>query len=455
MAIYRSVQLPDMDGLDDKKERKQILNYLAMLDEKLRYMFQNIDPQENYTESAFQNYLKTEKSLTSLQVEQGKISSLVSDLEGNYSLLEQTVNGISSVVVDMEGNFSLLEQTVSGISSTVADINGNYSRLEQSVSGIQTTVRNMDGEISMVSQQADKISWIVASGTSASNFTLTSRMARLVAEEVDITGFVTFNDLSGSGKTTINGDNITTGEISSDYIHLGGLMEVYRSGYSDIVGGYIGYDTGDDGNASTSGIKIASPSENNYVICTNSGVRMTYYDNNAVYCISNGVHMTAGSYGTVLDDSNGNFCPDVDDDQLLGKSTRLWQGLYAGNATIQTSDRRKKNSIDYNMGRYETFFRLLKPTQYKLNNGDSGRYHVGFISQDVEEAMEEAGLTSLDFAGFIKSPVHAVEDEKGDYDTSTPIIDYRYALRYGEFVALNTYMIQQLYERVERLEGNA
>lgn len=432
MAIYSGIQLPDMGGIDDRKERQQILNYLALLDEKLRYMFQNIDPEENYTPSAFQNYIKTEKGLTSLQVEQGKISSLVSDLEGNFSLLEQTVNGISSTVADMEGNISILEQTTNGIKSTVA---------------------NIDGELSMVSQEADKISWIVASGTSASNFTLTSRMAKLVAEEVDITGFVTFNDLEQSGKTTINGDNITTGEIASDYIHLGDLMAVYRTGFSSIIGGYIGYDTGDDGNASTSGIKVASESEWNYLICTNSGVRMTYDDTNAVYCIDGGVYMTAGSYGTVLDDSNGNFCPDVDDDQLLGKSSRLWQGVYAGNATIQTSDRRKKNSIDYDMERYETFFHLLKPTQYKLNNGDSGRYHVGFISQDVEEAMEEAGLTSLEFAGFIKSPVHEVEYPNGDYDTSTPIIDYKYALRYAEFVALNTYMIQQLYKRVEKLEG--
>lgn len=436
MAIYSGIQLPDMGGnkLDDRKERQQILNYLALLDEKLRYMFQNIDPEENYTPSAFQNYIKTEEGLTSLQVEQGKISSLVSDLEGNFSLLEQTVNGISSIVSDMEGNFSVLEQTVNGI---------------------QSTVGNIDGELSQVSQETDKISWIVASGTSASNFTLTSRMAKLVAEEVDITGFVTFNDLEESGSTTINGDNITTGEISSDYIHLGDLMAVHRTGYSSIVGGYIGYDTGDDGNANTSGIKVASESEWNYLICTNSGVRMTYDEYTAVYCIDDGVYMVAGDYGTVLDDSNGNFCPDVDDDQLLGKSSRLWQGLYAGNGTIQTSDRRKKNSIDYAMERYETFFHLLKPTQYKLNNGDSGRYHVGFISQDVEEAMETAGLTSLDFAGFIKSPIHEVEYPNGDYDTDSPIVDYHYSLRYGEFVALNTYMIQQLYKRVEKLEEKA
>lgn len=230
-------------------------------------------------------------------------------------------------------------------------------------------------------------------------------------------------------------------------------MAVHKTGYSSVVGGYIGYGSGDDGdNASTSGVMMADKNEYNYFIVTTSGVRMTYDDVNAVYCIDGGVYMVADDFGTVLDDSNGNFCPTEDDEQLLGKSTRLWQGLYAGNATIQTSDRRKKNSIAYDMGKYEEFFGLLKPTQYKLNNGDSGRYHVGFISQDVEEAMEAAGLGSLDFAGFIKSPVHEVELKNGDYDTTTPIIDYKYALRYGEFVALNTHMIQKMMKRIEELE---
>jgi hypothetical protein len=37
-------------------------------------------------------------------------------------------------------------------------------------------------------------------------------------------GYVTFTDLSGSGKTTINGDNITTGSISADRINLTGSI---------------------------------------------------------------------------------------------------------------------------------------------------------------------------------------------------------------------------------------
>jgi hypothetical protein len=105
--------------------------------------------------------------------------------------------------------------------------------------------------------------------------------------DITITGYVRFEDLEKSGSTDINGDNITTGEIAAEFINLGGLMEIHRTDYSSIVGGYIGYGSGDDGdNASTSGCMMTDKNENNYFIATTSGVRMTYNDDNAVYCIA-------------------------------------------------------------------------------------------------------------------------------------------------------------------------
>jgi hypothetical protein len=104
--------------------------------------------------------------------------------------------------------------------------------------------------------------------------------------DITITGYVRFEDLEESGSTDINGDNITTGEIAAEFINLGGLMEIHRTDYSSIVGGYIGYGSGDDGdNASTAGCMMTDSSESNYFIATPSGVRMTYNDDNAVYCI--------------------------------------------------------------------------------------------------------------------------------------------------------------------------
>ena len=67
--------------------------------------------------------------------------------------------------------------------------------------------------------------------------------------------------------------------------------------------------------------------------------------------------------------------------------------------------------------------------------------------------MEEIEMDSKDFAGFIKSPVYLKELENGEPDTESGIIDHNYALRYSEFTALNTHMIQKLMKRVEELEN--
>ena len=54
-----------------------------------------------------------------------------------------------------------------------------------------------------------------SNGTTSSTLTLTSNGVQLSSTNVQITGMVTFTDLSTSGRTTINGGNITTGVISA------------------------------------------------------------------------------------------------------------------------------------------------------------------------------------------------------------------------------------------------
>ena len=59
-----------------------------------------------------------------------------------------------------------------------------------------------------------------------------------------------------------------------------------------------------------------------------------------------------------------------------------------------------------------------------------------------KDRLEAAGLTSLDFAGFVKSP-----DEETDGG-------YVYSLRYEEFIPLCIHQIQRLDQRVRALEGS-
>lgn len=128
----------------------------------------------------------------------------------------------------------------------------------------------------------------------------------------------------------------------------------------------------------------------------------------------------------------------------LGNSTYKYGQIYSTNSSISTSDENEKHDIEDMDERYELLLKLLKPIRYKYNNGTSDRYHTGFISQGVEKAMSEADISDLEFAAFIKSPK---EDDDGNL-----LEGHNYGLRYEEFIALNTMMIQKLLVIVEEQE---
>jgi len=64
-----------------------------------------------------------------------------------------------------------------------------------------------------------RVTWLV-NGTNPTNFTLTPGFATLVANSITLTGYVTFNDLAQTGKSTINGNNITTGVLNTNNIQI-------------------------------------------------------------------------------------------------------------------------------------------------------------------------------------------------------------------------------------------
>ena len=150
----------------------------------------------------------------------------------------------------------------------------------------------------------------------------------------------------------------------------------------------------------------------------------------------------------------------------LGSGSYRWKQLFAATTTISTSDRNLKDHIHTLSQKHLDFFMLLQPVSFTFKDGASGRTHIGFIAQDVEAAMKECGLTDLDFAGFckdVKTTVYLTTktDEDGnetEQEIEEPILDedgnlqYIYSLRYEEFIALNTHMIQKLCDRVSALE---
>lgn len=73
------------------------------------------------------------------------------------------------------------------------------------------------------------------------------------------------------------------------------------------------------------------------------------------------------------------------------------------------------------------------------------------ISQDIEELLENLGMTSLDFAGFIKSPKYKSTE---NCNKSNEIIEgeYDYSIRYDEFIAPMIKVIQSQHDEIESLK---
>jgi hypothetical protein len=148
---------------------------------------------------------------------------------------------------------------------------------------------------------------------------------------------------------------------------------------------------------------------------------------------------------TVYVSTNNNLRPTSSGMSSCGTSDGLWTSIWASSGTINTSDARKKNSIQDLDSRYEVLFDNLMPRMYKMNDGESGRWHIGMIAQETEKSMEIAGIDSQEFAGLVKEPIYENRTEDGEYDTSSEVVDYDYFLRYNEFIPLliNKIKIQQ------------
>jgi hypothetical protein len=144
--------------------------------------------------------------------------------------------------------------------------------------------------------------------------------------------------------------------------------------------------------------------------------------------------------------------------QDLGDSVHKFGTLYAASGTINTSDRDKKNTIQDLDDRYLELAKAIMPKSFKMNEGTSGRTHVGFIAQEVEAAMTACVITDMEFAGLIKSPIYSkkLTDQDGveidEYDTSSEIIGYSYGLRYDEFIPLLLARIIELDQRLKVIE---
>lgn len=157
--------------------------------------------------------------------------------------------------------------------------------------------------------------------------------------------------------------------------------------------------------------------------------------------------------------SSKSFIPYISGCDLGGNSAFLypWNDIYSVNAVTVTSDLNKKQNItDEDLGL--DFINKIECKKYQLIDGQSGRYHRGFIAQQIRDLLEHENIPTTQFAGYVHNPAGTGEDGK-EYEES-------FALRYGEFISpmmkaiqelsnkltIQEQSIQDLYQRIISLE---
>ena len=188
--------------------------------------------------------------------------------------------------------------------------------------------------------------------------------------------------------------------------------------------------------ASSQGSKLSPATNNTYQIGEyNYQFRemFAYY-----FCGALRNYTSSSNYQSIEWDNNNNFYPSTTNTISLGTANKQYKNIYGQNiyvnGTAVVSDRNKKEDIEPLNEKHIEFFKALKPVTYKFKDGNSGRNHTGFIAQDVEQAVEDAGLTDKDMAVVVK-------DQEDNY-----------YLRYEEIIAIQTEVIQKLMAKVDTLE---
>lgn len=149
--------------------------------------------------------------------------------------------------------------------------------------------------------------------------------------------------------------------------------------------------------------------------------------------------------------SGTHFYPSSNGGGNLGQSSNKWNTVYANTGTIQTSDINQKADIHTPDDVYYSLAENIEFVQYRFKDTSQtdgvGRIHIGAISQQVESAMDELGLTGKDFAGFCKDQ-KTYEDEDGN----AHIIEgeYIYSLRYDELAMLKIWYLEEKSKKQEK-----
>ena len=398
---------PNGEGKDTQEQINGVYDYLFVLLEQLRYTLFNLDG-SNINQNALSEFIKNISE---------PIYAKIADTDKNVNEISITAKGLDARLSNAEGDITQLDTTAKGLQASVSNLNGSVTNLTADVNGIRATVRTK-----IDATQAQSIF-----DQSATGFTLGATSGK--------NGTIF--------KLNYNGVQVaSTGSIDLcvDAVNIYGTLTATK-----LRGGSISVVDDDDNECGT--IQTTYASSSDYKLDISSSAMELFAEDGSLF-IASGWDRSNKYHASIEVDGNseevqikGDVIPNADDVYNLGSPNFVWSAIYCSTNELSGSDRNIKNSIESLPEKYVRMFELVEPKRYKLNNGTSGRYHTGFIAQEVEAAMQKCGISSQEFAGW------AAAKRKDGSET--------YFLRYSEFIPVLWAKVREQEERLKRLEESA
>ena len=371
----------------------------------------SLSAQGTQTHSAKVNSIR--ETLESVERRTGKLERNADHLQSTYEDLEEQTN-------------SKFEQTAKSISAEVNRAQKAEGQLDASLE-LKLGRDENDQVVSMINASADQIT---LSGNrlivNSNNFQLDGDGRVSIVDSLNFIATSQGDDLAiigldGMGRPLLQNIRVDTSSVKDqDGVDLGDHAST--ADYATEAG------SADTANSATQCIKAST----------------AYY----LQGITVNEHVKISGNGNLIPSSGSVYC---------GTTQNPFAGGYSSGGWKTTSDRRKKKDFRKLLedDRFERFFELLQPMEYRLIENDE-KMHMGFVAQDVEQAMMDCDIYENEFYGL----EHAVFSEK-DFESNEEWKNFleqnggandMYTLCYQEFIALNTAMIQKLQNRCNDFE---
>ena len=224
------------EGTSTSEKVDIMMNYLYMLLEELRYTFGNLGT-ENFNDNSLNELsvqltkpvygmiedetagLKHEIKVTAEGLE-SLAASVTEDAEALAQFKTQvsdtyaTISSFASFKNEMNTAYTSFTQTADSKYATVSALASFKNDINSSFSSFTATAESTYAKATQIASVTNSSGKVTAASivTAVNN---SGSSVKISADKVDISGFVTFSDLSRAGYSTINGSNITTGKIQA------------------------------------------------------------------------------------------------------------------------------------------------------------------------------------------------------------------------------------------------